>query len=112
VLVDQARQQLLAVKTITDDRAPMGMAICFVCPMVSSIAVGMDIFEALRSMFDESPDAAHVLAVYEPPVGSQLEDVDPQYGRRYYPGVALWAEYVRPFNPTSDIVRRSGRQAA
>jgi len=92
--IGQASGQLKAL--LKDSyRAPVGIALCFVCPMVRSSLDGQPIFKGLLDAFEsESETEPAFLAVYEPPIGINLEDEDRTYGKCFYPGVALWGQVV------------------
>jgi len=92
--ISQASGQLKALRKDAC-RAPVGIALCFVCPLVRSSLDGQPIFKGLLHAFESERGVDPVfLAVYEPPVGVQLEDEDSTYGKYFYPGVALWGQVV------------------
>ena len=92
--IGQASGQLKAL--LKDSyRAPVGIALCFICPMVRSSLDGQPIFKGLLDAFESERQTEPVfLAVYEPPIGVHLEDEDRTYGKCFYPGVALWGQVV------------------
>lgn len=76
------------------ERAPVGAALCFVCPMVRTPSEGAPILKGLLDWFEgDAERASSFIAVYEPPLGTQTHDTD-NNGKHFYPGITLYGKTI------------------
>lgn len=95
-LLDQAYRGIAAaaddLRKLPSDhtRAPIGVALCFACPMVRSSSEGSNILKEFITRFETMSERdSYLAAAYEPQVGAPVE-----YEGYYYPGVVLMGRVV------------------